>query len=90
MRPSGFGLATAQALAELQVNLILLGRREERLNALAKELLDKHSQLKIQTVALDVRKYDGVRNRLEEIMQQTPIDILINNARVSFGIRLDC
>lgn len=83
---SGFGWATAKALADLQVNLILLGRREERLNALANELLDQHPQLKIQTVNLDVRKYDGVRVKLQQIMQQTPIDILINNAGLASGL----
>ncbi|MBO1923634.1 SDR family NAD(P)-dependent oxidoreductase [Thiomicrorhabdus sp. 6S3-12] len=83
---SGFGLATAHALAEMQVNLILLGRREERLQALSEELSQQYPELTIQTLALDVRKYDGVKSELEKIMQQTPVDILINNAGLASGL----
>lgn len=83
---SGFGLATAHALAEMQVNLILLGRREERLQALAEELNQQYPELTIQTLALDVRKYDGVKSELEKIMLQTPVDILINNAGLASGL----
>ncbi|QKI88733.1 SDR family NAD(P)-dependent oxidoreductase [Thiomicrorhabdus xiamenensis] len=83
---SGFGLATAHALAAMQVNLILLGRREERLQALSEELSQQYPKLTIQTLALDVRKYDGVKSELEKIMQQTPVDILINNAGLASGL----
>lgn len=83
---SGFGKATAHALAEMNVNLILLGRRHERLQELQQTLSNTYPQLRIQTIALDVRKYDGVRKTLEAIMVKTPIDILINNAGLASGL----
>ncbi|BBP46517.1 short-chain dehydrogenase [Thiosulfatimonas sediminis] len=83
---SGFGKATAHALAQMNVNLILLGRRSERLQELQQTLSNLHPKLHLRTLALDIKKYDGVKTELEAIMAKTPIDILINNAGLASGL----
>ncbi len=80
---SGIGLATARILAEHDYNLIICGRREERLQALQAELAAK--------VAVDYRVFD-VRNRqqvadvLGPVVANRVIDVLINNAGNAHGL----
>ncbi len=80
---SGIGLATARVLAEHKYNLIICGRREERLQALQAELAAK--------VAVDYRVFD-VRNRqqvadvLGPVVANRAIDVLINNAGNAHGL----
>ncbi|MBN2646156.1 MAG: SDR family NAD(P)-dependent oxidoreductase [Thiotrichales bacterium] len=83
---SGFGWATAWALANMQVNLLLLGRRSNRLEALATQLRAEHPTLQIETLVMDVRDYPQLQTQLHAFMAQTPIDILINNAGLAAGL----
>lgn len=81
---SGIGLATAQAFAELGFNLILCGRREERLNALEKKLSAK---TKLITLSFDVRDKEALQSALETLPEKWKnIDILINNAGNAHGL----
>jgi NADP-dependent 3-hydroxy acid dehydrogenase YdfG len=81
---SGIGKATAIELAKEGMNLILCGRRQERLNELKTEL---QKQTKVHTLSFDVRDKEKVQqqiNSLPEEFQQ--IDILINNAGNAHGL----
>lgn len=81
---SGIGKATAIALAKMGVNLILTGRRRDKLKELKKEILDNYS-IKINIFPLDVRDKEDVEKKLTHSTIKQNIDILINNA----GLALD-
>ena len=79
---SGIGLATAKALSAEGYQLILCGRRLERLEALSKELTTDSYLL-----TFDVRDRNGV----EVAFQSLPaawkkIDVLVNNAGNAHGM----
>jgi 3-hydroxy acid dehydrogenase / malonic semialdehyde reductase len=83
---SGIGEATAWKLAQNNFNLILTGRRNERLQLL-KSKLESETQAEVLTLCFDVR------NRLdtEEAMKNLPekwqkVDVLINNAGLAVGL----
>jgi NADP-dependent 3-hydroxy acid dehydrogenase YdfG len=68
-------------LAEYEVNLILTGRNEEKLNQLK-------NSLPTQTIAyvMDVRDKNQVQKVIDEVLKITQIDILINNAGLALGL----
>ena len=58
---SGIGYATAKAFAKLEANLILCGRREEKLKQLSKEV--KVSNITLQFDVRDKKKViDSINN----------------------------
>lgn len=77
---SGIGLATAEALANIGVNLIITGRDEVKLTKIQKEL--QQSGVIVETIELDVRDRLGVDAALTNL----PIDILVNNAGLALGL----
>lgn len=81
---SGIGRATAQELAKHGINLILCGRRQERLNTL-KNTLEK--QTKVHVLNFDVRDKEGVLSAIDTLPDAfKTIDILINNAGNAHGL----
>jgi len=82
---SGIGEATAILFAKNKFNLILTGRRVEKLEKLAKELIRKHN-VEILTLAFDVRNFDEVKEHLGALSSQwNSIDVLVNNAGLAAG-----
>jgi len=82
---SGIGQACARLCAAEGARLILCARRVERLEALAQELHQHHSQ-EHYVLPLDVRDNEQVQNQLNSLPSEwQSIDILINNA----GLALD-
>lgn len=83
---SGFGEACAKIFAENSWNLILTGRREERLVEL-KENLQKDYDIDVHTLCFDVRDEAQVFNAVESLPNKikTRITILINNAGLAVG-----
>lgn len=80
---SGIGEACAHLFAEKNFNLIITGRRQDRLEKLKTELLKKFN-IQIATLCFDVTKKDQVFNALESLpVEFQSIDILINNAGLS-------
>lgn len=81
---SGIGESTARAFAKLGYNLILCGRRQNALDALKQEL---STDVKVETLAFDVRKKAEVFSAIESLSKEFPqIDILINNAGNAHGL----
>jgi len=81
---SGIGKATAEIFANNKMNLILCGRRSERLIQLKKEL-DKLTN--VTTLQFDVSKKEEVFKAIESLPKQFKhIDILINNAGNAHGL----
>ena len=82
---SGFGKACAEKFACHGYDLIINGRREERLLEL-KEHLEKKYNTAILVSAFDVRNRRDVFNAVESIPEDWQcIDILINNAGLALG-----
>jgi NADP-dependent 3-hydroxy acid dehydrogenase YdfG len=82
---AGIGEACAKAFAAEGANLILTARRKERLDNLAKELINNH-KVNVLTLQLDVRFFDNVKEQLSDLPDEfNEIDILINNAGKALG-----
>jgi len=83
---SGFGLATARALAAEGANVAITGRREDRLRATAEEIRARH---KVETLALrfDVRDAAQVQAALHGAPGLlAKLDILVNNAGLALAL----
>jgi 3-hydroxy acid dehydrogenase/malonic semialdehyde reductase len=80
---SGIGEAIARILAENDYNLIICGRREEKLINLQTELSKK---VKVDYLIFDVRDRAKVKDVLEPIVSERDIDVLINNAGNAHGL----
>ena len=81
---SGIGKATAIELAKENMNLILCGRRKQRLDELKNEL---SSNVKVYTLSFDIRNRDEVKQAIASLPEEfKQIDILINNAGNAHGL----
>ena len=81
---SGIGEATARLLAKNNYNLILCGRRRDKLDALQGEL---SAMTSVTTLSFDVRDYEAVKNALKSLGNEWKrIDVLINNAGNAHGL----
>jgi 3-hydroxy acid dehydrogenase / malonic semialdehyde reductase len=82
---AGFGEACAWKFAANGYDLILNGRREDRLQKLADELENKFNIAVLQ-LAFDVRNEKDVFNSIECIpVEWKNIDVLVNNAGLALG-----
>ena len=82
---AGFGRAIAIKFARNGYNVIITGRRKERLDDVGKELLG--IGVKVLSLNFDVRK----RFEVEDVVKSMPeewkkIDILVNNAGLAVGM----
>lgn len=81
---SGIGKATAQILAQNNYNIILCGRRQERLNELEKEL---NQFTKVHSLTFDVSDKNAVFEAINSLPESfSKIDVLINNAGNAHGL----
>lgn len=83
---AGFGKAIAIKFAKNGYNIIITGRRKERLAELEKELVALGG-IKVLSLNFDVRN----RNEVAEVISSLPgewqkIDILVNNAGLAVGL----
>ena len=83
---SGFGKAIAVKFANNGYNIIITGRRKEKLDDLEKELLSS-GKIKVLSLCFDVRKKDEVESVIENLPEEwKKIDILVNNAGLAVGL----
>lgn len=83
---SGIGRSCAYKFAENNHNLILTGRREDRLQDIANDLISKN-KISILTLCFDIRNREEVKNAVESIPDEWKnINILINNAGLAVGL----
>jgi len=81
---AGIGAAVAQKLAAENWDLVLTGRRAERLNALIQELEDRFPQVKALPLTFDVCDEAATFTALEGLNEDwQAIDLLVNNAGLS-------
>ena len=81
---SGIGEATARLLAKHNFSLILCGRRQDRLQALANEL---KMETAVTTLSFDVRDQKAVAQAIQSLSAEWKhVDVLINNAGNAHGL----
>jgi hypothetical protein len=82
---AGIGEACARLFAQQKYNLILTGRRTERLSVLADDLITKYG-IQVKLLTMDVRNKEEVAI-LETLSEDwKKVDVLINNAGLSQGM----
>lgn len=83
---SGIGEACAEILAQNKKNLIITGRRVERLNDL-EEKLKKEYGVKVHSLNFDIRNNDEVVQAINSLSdEKRNIEALINNAGLAAGL----
>lgn len=83
---SGFGEACAKTFAENGWNLVITGRRHDRLTSL-KEELEMQFGNEVTTLCFDVRNQEEVNEAIDKLKEKADltIDLLINNAGLAVG-----
>ena len=81
---SGIGEATSKLLAKNNFDLIICGRREDRLKKLQQEL---SKSTEVTTLLFDVRDRDDVEKKIGSLSERwKAVDVLINNAGNAHGM----
>jgi NAD(P)-dependent dehydrogenase (short-subunit alcohol dehydrogenase family) len=80
---SGIGAGLAKRLAEQGAKVMLVGRTQEKLDAIAGEIRERGGTA--QTFACDVRKYDLVEAAIQKTVSDFGrLDVLVNSAAGNF------
>jgi hypothetical protein len=83
---SGFGKAIAVRFAKHGFDIIITGRRMDRLDGLEKELL-MYGKTKVLALNFDVRMQSDVESAINRLPEEwKSIDILVNNAGLAAGL----
>lgn len=83
---SGIGEATAYILAQNGFNLIITGRRKERLIRI-KEQIESDYSSKVIALSFDIRNFDATKIAIESLPNEWKnIQYLINNAGLAAGL----
>jgi 3-hydroxy acid dehydrogenase / malonic semialdehyde reductase len=83
---SGIGKSTAEIFAKNGYNLIITGRRQERLTEVKKELEEKY-KINVCALCFDIRDKEAVEESINSLSDENKqIDILINNAGLAAGL----
>jgi 3-hydroxy acid dehydrogenase/malonic semialdehyde reductase len=81
---SGFGEAIARLFAKNDWQLILTGRRQQRLDSLQQELGGPD---KVHTCCFDISDRKAVEHAVDSLPRQfSDIDVLVNNAGLALGL----
>jgi len=76
---SGIGLALANEFASKKHNLILVARREQKLNEIAKDLVKQG--IKVEVVTADLSVAGGAEQLFDKVKEKKlNVDVLVNNA----------
>ncbi|MFA6702316.1 MAG: SDR family oxidoreductase [Dysgonamonadaceae bacterium] len=82
---SGIGRATSLKLAQNGFDIIITGRRCDRLQELEKEL--KEMNVRVLSLCFDVRNQEEVKKNLGNLPEEwQQIDVLVNNAGLAAGL----
>ena len=83
---AGIGKATAYKFASEHYNLIITGRRADKLDEVSKNLQEKYG-VNVYKIELDVRDKDEVEKQIKSLPELwKKIDVLINNAGLAVGL----
>lgn len=82
---SGIGRALAQRLAKESYNLILTGRRQDRLDKLTQEL--EALGVEVKSLCFDIRSYEETVRAFDTLSDEWKnVDVLVNNAGLALGL----
>lgn len=83
---SGIGKAIAYAFAKNGDNLVLTGRRVEKLQEIQADLVEKYG-IEVFYYPMDVTQVEQVTAICERILKEVPqVDVLVNNAGLALGL----
>ncbi len=83
---SGFGKATAIRFAEHGYNVIITGRREDRLNEL-EDYIKENFEVDVLTLCFDIRNREETINEINAIPHDwKDVTVLVNNAGLAAGL----
>jgi len=83
---SGIGEATALKLAQNGFDLILTGRRSDRLQIL-KEKISQENKCRVKIISFDIRSREETTAAFKSLPEEwINIDVLINNAGLAVGL----
>lgn len=83
---SGIGKSTAAVFARNGYDLIITGRRQERLDSLKQQLQNDH-KIKVTSLCFDIRNAEAVADAINSLPEENKhIDILVNNAGLAAGL----
>ncbi|EDW90215.1 inactive hydroxysteroid dehydrogenase-like protein 1 [Drosophila yakuba] len=78
----GIGKEYAKELARQNINVVLIARSEEKLQAVAKEIAESGAGVQTKIVIADFTKGSEVYEHIEKETANLPISILVNNVGV--------
>ncbi len=83
---SGIGLACAKLFAKNKYNIVITGRRIERLNSI-KNQLEKEFGVVVTSLNFDIQNQVEVKNAIKNLKNNNiNVDVLINNAGLAAGL----
>ncbi|WP_349663111.1 SDR family NAD(P)-dependent oxidoreductase [Cellulophaga lytica] len=81
---SGIGRATANIFAKNNIDLIICGRRREKLDELASTLSE---YVKVHVLCFDVQNFEETKDNIDSLPEYFKnIDVLVNNAGGAHGL----
>lgn len=83
---SGIGKSTAEIFAKNGYDVIITGRRQERLSEMQKSL-ESNYKVKVHSLCFDIRKQSEVEKAINDLPDNFKnIDVLVNNAGLAAGL----
>ena len=83
---AGIGKAVAERLAKEGFDIIITGRRQEKLDALAESLREDY-KIDVLPLSFDIRNYDEVNLHIGGLDGKwRDVDVLVNNAGLAAGL----
>lgn len=84
---AGFGKAIAYLFASHGFDLIITGRRADRLRTIESDLLSRYDGIRVLSLEFDVKDENAVNQAIQHLPHQwKSIDVLVNNAGLAAGL----
>ncbi|TFH23177.1 MAG: SDR family NAD(P)-dependent oxidoreductase [Bacteroidia bacterium] len=83
---AGFGRATAETLARSEFDVVITGRRTEKLESLEEEIRSK-TGADVLSLTFDIRDQEAVKQACDKLKGKWEnVDVLVNNAGLAAGL----
>ena len=81
----GIGKAMAFEFAKKGLNVVLISRTKDKLDACAKELKDKYSSVQVKVLAIDYSSFgEKERKQVSDLLDPLNVGVLVNNVGISY------